>query len=561
MLYDVNFVLDEGAALLDQTNSIPLGNALRSLQSVKTKRNEKRTIAVIGLSNLKDTVNVLNTAFGYRFLDADRLAYVRKNIAIRFSHDTTASVEDIDVALQKLYSKLEADTNESVNAQIILPCDALEKADALLLFSEKIEDGDLWEAENAEFDFAFFAVNALGAFSINEKAFISKIASPIIGKKRLAIAVANTGFVSADDYKILRDSINAILRQSFESLPDIFADSSDELYTFWEKKLIPNIAQYHKISCDQILGVCVTRIIDTLSEVKKLIDVDSKQIDEAIETLKGKETDVREKSESLCHMAQIFINGNVKSPLINSMREYNGNIIANIFDGLNNAQNVRDTADKLPDFVSSAWNHFFSEQLPCINDMFDDEAERIKKQLKTDEQDVFTEVSTKVFGIVSDEKFSDILFSPFNLVYVTSKEHTTMSKVSSLLLVGSIPLAFVSLPIAVISAVCSFGIKRFHRKSDSQEIIIGSEEKREISLYANEICEELIAEVGLKLDEATEALKSTITETYKKMLGAGIASLNALRSSSSEMAEKRQFVLDFERKFVEYQNKLKGGII
>lgn len=541
----IDFVFENGVALLEYENTLPLVSALNAVRAVKERKNERRVIAVIGSGSLRDTINTLNITFGYNFMDADKLMYIRKNCRIQFTYSDEQGEASPESAIQVLYAAIEADNDDIVNMRIHLMCDALKNADAMLVFSTNGMSTRIdWDNENALIDFAFIVTNALSALSGVEKLFLSETASKLFGSERVALVLANANLLNATDYEAVTKYIDEYMKRIFNGEVSVFCDSDDALKEFYEKTVVPNTDNYYAVTTDKVARLGAEAIINSFNEFKKRLNVSEQDIHKAIEDINSRKVQFEEKADALCHMTDIFIEGNVKAPLLSEMRSYSERLEKTALEGVKNVVSKTILNERINNYFKSAWSHFFDEQMLAIREMFDAEAKNIEAQVKIDTEELFACYDRNISGLLKERLQQDVFRG--TLTYGDGLDNPL--KMSTVLLIASIPLAFVGLPLAVISAVSSVFTKKQERQTAQRDLEeLEQKNVENVGDHYLKICSE---EVDLRFNAAAASLKQEIRDAYKNLIDNIFDDLNALRKSDAERERQMGFAVSFENEIL-----------
>lgn len=537
------FILERGAVLIDNLNPLRLIGSINALKTIRERK--RRTVAVIGLSNLKDTANILNIAFGYHFLDADRMACVGRPCRIHFTH--TGNIETLpEETLRDLYAALESSLDETVDIRVELPCSAVDDIDALLLFSPYGGTGIDWERENSLFDYALFVTNAIAALSITERFFLSTIGGNLIGGQRLALALANSVFVSADDYKCLLESSNGFMERTFKGKMPILSDTDDELKAYFDKCIAAEIQQHYSSAIEQIVDRNSRIILETIADAKEHFSVDQLSITNDINELEKRRGEFAQKAEALCGMAGAFIDGSVKSPLLREINEYSEGLTRTALKGARNLMSAEEAAQSIEAYFSAAWEYFLSEQMPVVRDMFEEEAKHIERQLRSDTKALFSGLDCSVFQAESTKiaKMSAAEAVLRGQDYLSMNPERKAINASTLMLTAMVPLAFLNFPMAIAAAAASFGMRKYEKIKAKEQL--GNSIKRMVDGVAECSCRAVQQAIDDEFAIGKKDLNETIKGAYARMIDSTLDSLKQLRDSLDDLRDKMRFVTEFE---------------
>jgi putative intracellular protease/amidase len=535
----MDIVLTKGTELLEQTNTLPLVRALNAVREAKARANARRAVAFIGFNNLRDTANALNAALGHPFLEADRLLFVRKECRITFTYTEEAAENNT----RDLYSALEAEGDTAVVRTLACNCNALKTADATVLF---LPGGNAANFDmhtlNAQFDFAFVVTSALAALNENEKQFLTETAQPVIGGNRVALALADVDLISMDDLTAINEHANKVLNRVFQTKIPLLCDGSDELKAF-AGALLTDLDNYYSHTVKQVTRLGAAAVRESFDEFKTRVSISAEEIRTAIATLNERKANFGQKAEALCHMAQIFIEGNVKVPLLNEMRSYNEQIKEKAFTGIENmkgkAIEKESLNNQLDENFKTAWVRFFNAQAATIKELFEDEAKHIEAQIKIDTDELFNGFRPDVLKLMNADTAAPAFSG-------TAKDIDGLKKplnLSNLLVFATVPLVFINLPVAIFTAVSAFLLKKrdkFMARDDMQAF-----SQARINDIGDGYYNAYAAEIEGNMAEATASLKQSITGAYKHLVDNALSNLHALQRSEAERGEQQKFIDTF----------------
>ncbi|MPM06350.1 hypothetical protein SDC9_52649 [bioreactor metagenome] len=546
MKNDADYILKRGLVLLEKINPVWLVNSVNSLKTALERRSS--AIAVIGIGSLKDTVNVLNITFGYHFLDADRLAYVHKPCRIQFVH--APEEESLpEESIKKLYAALEANSDGAVNMVVGVPCDSVRDCAALLLFSPRSGPGIDWERENALFDYALFVTNTHAALDIEERTFLGEIGAKLIGTRRLALALANSGFVTADDYQQVVASAEKFLQRTLGSGVLIVADSDDELTALYEKELLPKLREHYDDTVSQIAGLNTKMILETISDAKKRFGVNSDEINRAVFQLERRKDLFAQKAESLCAMAAAFVEGGVKAPLLREMADYSQRLRETAVKGARKLDSLEEAAQSIESYFRTSWEHFLREQLPAVRDMFEEEAGYIERQVRADIGELFESIDDFLFqfGPYTDHFAAcrisrDPVFPGCDFTEYLGERKPV--KTSMLMIAATIPLAVTNFPMALVAVATSFGMRNQEKRLERERQAASVEQMVEEA--EDYFVREMRCDMDNQFDAGLEQLRGSIRQAYARMIDSALKSLEELRASLDDLHEKMRFIDAFQ---------------
>lgn len=544
MKNDPGFILERGTGLLDKLNSIPLINSMHSLETVLQR--SRPAVAVIGIRSLKDLVNVLNITFGYHFLDADRLTYVQKPCRVRFcfsEQETTA-----EESAEKLCAMLAADSDCGVSLSVSVPCDTIRNCDVLLLFAPQGNVGIDWELENAQFDYALFVTNAHAALDMEERTFFENIGARLIGPSRLALALANSSFLSGGDYQQVLAFAEKFLHRTLGGDIPAVADSDDELSVFFEEEILPGLEQHHESAADQIAGLGARMIRQTIADAKKRFGVNAEDLQCAIHGLERRKDQFAKKAESICALANAFVTGSVMAPLLREAADYSERLRAAALNGAGKLT-PEEAAQSVESYFHSSWEHFLNEQLPAVRDMFEEESDNIERQVRADMGELLENLDGFLpedggftGGLGGSKAAPDAVFPRYDLLN-GSAQHSPV-KNSMLMIAAAIPLAVTNFPMALVAVATSFGLRQQEKRLARQR------QAASIAQMVEEATDYYFREIQCGIEESfaveTKHLQDFVRDAYARIIDSALKSLEDLKTSLEDLKGKMQFIDAFQ---------------
>lgn len=470
-----------------------------------------------------------------------KLGYIDRAFKLIFSHGeafkckisqenkVALELEPIDIA--KKISNCNKDVVPSV--EITLNSDKLKDFSITVIHSCDGFKELIWKKELGCADFAFLLINATAAMNMYERNFLNEYLKHYLGVARIGIVVAGMEHInSLSDRDEIISNVKSIMMQCGMRSDLLYMDN-ESIEKFIYSYVSDNLAELHRLRDVQIAATCISEIEALLDTKEKEASFDAYTVQELIEEMKLKKKDIMEMGDIAAENARANIKFSLSENFLNEIDSYNEDIVENIKKGIENAEDISKVKDKIPDFIENAWATFLNGKYPWMEDTVQGVLEKIYEEMENDVDEFFVDVSDDKKNLLAflfenlQNDSTHRIQSVYNVGNLPEAKPNTLTAVSKIMLLSSVPLVFLANPVVGIATAASGIVLKKYNKNKLEE---ASKEEmlkafKDICIaYRTEIYNSCCKEFEYFSDEAAAAVR----KAYEKFTDNLIGRLHAL---------------------------------